>query len=465
MKKITRLLGALSFIAAFSVIAGCSNDKASTEEKIEKEIPIQVAEIQYGSLSDSNRLTGTIIPESDVKVVPKAPGEIKRIMVKKGDIVKAGAVLAQLDDSAERNAVGQQQAALKQAQSGLQSAQSGKAKAEISYTQAQSSIRQAEAALANARKSRDDNLDNIEFQVKNAQIAFDSAKQNLERMQALFVEGLIAKQNLEDAEKAEKNAKNAYDQVQLNKSQASSDISFQSLEASIDQARIGASLAQSSIHEAEIGIVRAQAAVEQAQLAVQSASDRLADKVIVATASGEITAVTGEVGAMASAQNPFATIVSIDKVKISVNILPTQLSAFKQGDSVNVEVSGTDKAFTGKISYVSAISSGSGLFAIEAEVENKDHAIRPGMVASIMMDEVLVDQSLMVPSGAVIQKAGKSVIFVVADGKAVQKEVEVVHYGTDSTAITGELSEKEKVVTKGQNLLHDGDLVKIMKEE
>ena len=465
MKNKKRGLGVVACMVAVGILAGCNQDDKVSAEPKKKDISVEVAEVAYGSLSDSNRLSGTIVPETEVDVVAKASGELKKIYVEKGDIVKKGDVLARLDDKAERNAVKQQQTALKQAQASLKSAQNGKVRAQDGYAQAQVSIKQAEAALANARQSQTDNLDNLEFQISNAQMAWDQAKQNLERMELLLEDGLISQQNYEDAVNAEKSAKNAFDQVQLNKTQAGSTVSLQSLEASIEQATAGATLSQSSIKDAEIGIQQAQAAVEQAQLSVDAANDRLADKVIVATASGEITQVTGEVGGMTSMQQPFATIVSIDKVKISVNILASQLSSFKVGSPVNVEVNGFTKIFTGTVSYVSAISSGSGLFTLEAEVDNKDHVIKPGMVATIIVKEVLEDDSLLVPTASIIQKEGKSVVFIVTDETVTQKEVEVIRYGTDATAIEGDLKEKEQVVVKGQNLLHDGDAVKIVEED
>ena len=142
-----------------------------------------------------------------------------------------------------------------------------------------------------------------------------------------------------------------------------------------------------------------------------------------------------------------------------------QLPQFKLGDSVNVEVNGLDGTFTGKISYVPAISSGSGLFSIEAEVENPDRVIRPGMVASIMLQEVLAEEAILVPTRAILEKEGNTVVYVIEDEKAVQKEIEVIHYGTELTAVKGELNEKEQVVIKGQNLLNDQDSVKIVEED
>lgn len=464
-KKKKKLLGALASIMAISILAGCNKDDEKAAETIKKEIPVEVAEVSYGSLSDSNRLTGTIIPETEVEIVPKAAGEIKTILVQKGSKVKTGEVLAQLDDVAERNTVKQEQVALKQAKSGLESAQSGKARAEKSYTQALASVRQVEASLAEASQGRNNNLDNIEFQIKNAQVAWDQAKQNISRMKALHEEGLVSQQNLEEAEMAEKNAKTAYDQVVLNKSQAGSDISLRSLEAAVDQAKVGASIAQSSIQEARIGIEQAQAAVDQAQLSVDAANDKLSDKVIVATASGEIIELNGEIGAMASGQQLFAKIVSINKVKISVNVVPDQLAGLTVGTQVDIEVSGRKEPVTGVVSYVSVVGSASGLFTVEAEIDNKDNLLRPGTVATIMLEEVLEENRLLVPTNAIIQKEGKSVVFSYVDGMVFPKEVEVLRYGADVAAVEGDIKEKDQVVIKGQNLLSEGDLVKIVGED
>lgn len=464
MKKNTSLLVVLCLVVV-SILAGCnSNKNPQAADNVERVLSVEVGEVVYSSLSDSNRLTGTIKPQTEVEIVPKTSGEIQKIYVKKGDMVKVGETLAKLDDSDERNALAQQKTVLKQAQASLESAQNGRDKSKESYAQSQVAARQAEVSLDDARQSQTDNLDNMEFQISNAESAWKQAKQNLERMNALYEEGLISKQNNEDAINVEKSAKNAYDQVLLAKNQAGNENSFNSLKTSIDQAKIGENIAKSSIKDAEIGIKQAQASVEQAQLAVEVAMNHLKDKVITATASGEIIEINGEVGAMVG-QQTFATIVSIDTVKVEANVMSQQLSQFKLGDSVDVEISGQDIISTGTISYVSVVSSGSGLFTIEADVKNLNHFIRPGMLASIMLQEVLVEKAILVPTRAIIEKEGKTLVYVVKDGKAIEKEVEVSRYGTELTAISGELNEKEQVVIKGQNLLEDGDAVKIVEED
>ncbi|TRM10652.1 efflux RND transporter periplasmic adaptor subunit [Lentibacillus cibarius] len=465
MNKRTRLAGLLSIIAFTGIITGCNDSEGATDDQQETKTPVEVAEVSFGSLSDENKVTGTIIPEKEVNAIAKAPGELTKVMVEKGDIVKRGDTLAQIDATDERNALEQNQSKLKQAQIGLENAIAGKQKAQKNLQQSKASLRQAEASLDEAKEKQQNNEDNIEMDIENAKTALDQAKKNKERMEALFDDGLISKKDFEDADKALKDAQNAYDKVKLNKEQATSDVALASLEASVDQAEIGVDLAKSSIREADIGVEKARSSVEQAQLSVDSAKEKLQDKTIKAPISGEISVVNNEQGEMASNQEPFATIVSMDTVKLEVQVSPAQLDVLKKGDSAEIAVAGIDKNVTGTISYVASTSSDAGLFTVEAEIDNDDHSLRPGMVATLVTDEVLVDKSLLVPSNAVVQVEGKSVVFLAVDGEAVQKEVDIVRQGTESTAVKGDIEKGDQVVTSGQSLLEDGNSVKIMEED
>lgn len=465
MKKYNTTIISIIFILASAVwLAGC-NQETSDEVEPEREIPVRVQTIVFGSLSDSNLLAGTVVPDDQVDVSAKSTAEIKDIYVKKGDHVEQGDVLAVLDDFVEQNALKQQQIGLKQAQSTLQSALNGKATAEMNVEQARAALKQAEASLAEAKKSKNDSIENIEFQIRNAETALKQTEQHYQRVKQLYEEGLTSKQNLEDAEVALENAKNALEQAKLNKDQASSEIGLQSLESAVEQARIGVRIAESSVRDAEIAVQQAQAQVDQAQLAVEAAEENLNYKTIVAPISGEILDVMAEIGEIASPQAPFATIVAVDRVKVSVNVLPTLLPSLQVGDMIDIEVEGVDEVLEGTISYVSPLSSGSGLFTVEADVNDPEGRVRPGMIASFVLDEVLVADTILVPTEAIVQKEGLDIVFIVENGVAVLKEVTVERFGTDWTAVTGDLKENDKVVTSGQTLLEDGDKVTVMEEE
>lgn len=451
--------------ASLILLVGCNDSKDPSAVAEERELPVQVAPVSFGMLSDSNQLTGTIVAESDVNIIPKASGEIKSILVKKGDYVKKGTVIAKLDDTAEQNAVKQQQTSLEQAKTSLESAKNAKARTEKNVKQSELSLQSAETALEQARLNQNDNLRNIEIQFKNAQSSYDQASLNLERMKALYNEGLISLQEYESAQNAEKSAKNALDQLEISKEQAEREINLKAQEAGLEQAQINYDIAKSSISDADIGIEQAQIAVNQAQLALDSAKQRLDDKLIKATISGEVTDVSGKVGEMASMTSPFAKIVALEKVKLNINISPNLLSSFKVGDVVNVQVVGIEEQLKGTVSYVSSVSLGYGLFSVEVTLNNQDKKISPGMVGSVIIEEIKQDNSLILPMNAIVQKEGKSVVFIVSEGKAIQKEVEILSSSTDLAAVTGDIKENDQVVISGQNLLDDGNKVQIMEED
>lgn len=444
-------------------LAGCA-EEASVPEEV-KETPVKIEDITFGTLSGSNNLSGTIIANDEAEVTPNMVGEIQKINVEKGDKVSKGDIIAELDNFDERNALEQQRAALKQAKASLKSAQNGRTTATNNLRNSEASLKQAEASLEEARKSKDDNVDNIEFEIKNAELALKQTEQSYNRVKQLYEAGLASEAEYDDAKNGLDQAKMAVDQVKLQKDQVSSDVGLKSLEASVEQAKVGVDTARDSIKDTEASVEQAQAGVEQAQLSVEAAQERLDDKLIKAPIAGEITDVGFKVGEMANQQEPFAVIVSLDKVKVSVNVLPEMLAAFQIGDEISVTVGSDPEEYTAVISYVAAVSSGSGLFTVEADLDSNDRKIRPGMVASVELDEVLVADSILVPTDAIIQQEGLDVVFVVEDGIALRKEIEVIRYGTENTAVGGDLIEGEQVVTSGQNLLEDGDLVKIMEEE
>ncbi|MED3661657.1 efflux RND transporter periplasmic adaptor subunit [Ureibacillus sp. FSL K6-8385] len=457
MKK--GIKGTLFVLLSFLLLAGC-NDKDEKSKVPETEIPVKVAKVTFGTLTDDNALTGTISAENEVAVLPKAVGEITAIYVKKGDKVKKGDVIAQLDDTTERNMVEQQQKSLEQAQANLQSAQNGRERAENSYMQAQASLKSAQASLQQAI----DNIQNLDYQVQNARNAYQQAKKNLERMKSLYYSRKISLQEYENAQSAEKSAKIALEQAELSKRTSETE-GIKMQEAAVEQAQANVNMAQTAIKDADVAVQQAQIQVEQAQLALDSAMEQLNNKVIRAPINGEVTEINGKVGELASNANPFAKIVSKDLMKLTVKITSNQLSSFHEGDELDVKVAGLAGTYKGTVTYVSSVGSGFGLFTVDLEIENKDQQIRPGMIASVIVKEIKQADSLIVPVEAVIQKEGKTVVFVVSNGKAEEREVEILKYGTDLVAVVGKLEENEKVVISGQNLLDDGNKVRIVEEE
>lgn len=102
MAKKTNKTGLIVLIIlAFFIIYGCrgqtpANNKSEKEE--DPPIPVEVTEVIKGSVSANYSGTATLEAEGEALVVAKVSGVIEKIFVEEGDSVKAGQVLAKLED-------------------------------------------------------------------------------------------------------------------------------------------------------------------------------------------------------------------------------------------------------------------------------------------------------------------------------------------------------------------------------
>ncbi|MBN2185547.1 MAG: efflux RND transporter periplasmic adaptor subunit [Candidatus Krumholzibacteriota bacterium] len=100
MNAVKRILIVLLFPALISGLAGCSKDSQSRTEKKDEKIvvPVEVGEVIKGEIAAYFTGTATIEAEEETEVVAKVGGTIEQLLVEEGQNVKAGDILARLDD-------------------------------------------------------------------------------------------------------------------------------------------------------------------------------------------------------------------------------------------------------------------------------------------------------------------------------------------------------------------------------
>lgn len=420
------------------MLSACNAEEASqTEETFET--PVAVAKVYKGSLNGSNEMSGVVKADTDINIMPKSAGEITEILVSKGDLVEKGQVLAKLESKDQTIALQADQAAVRQAENGL--------------TQAQNNLRQTQSRVTEAEQGHEFKLKNLQIELENAKRQLNTASKELERSEELYKEGLISLQQLESAQNAEKQLIDGVSKLELQISLEEDNFTLVK-----QQSGINLETAMSTIRDAEL-------AVQQRKLALESAQKRIDDTTIKAPVAGKIAALDFVVGQMVSNQTPFARIISADKLIVELAISADRLPMFETDKKVGVSFLNVPNKREGTVTYIAPGADTTGLFTVEIGIENEDNAILPGMVGTVIVEEILVDNSLIVPTTAVIEHQGVASIFIVNDKTAVQKEVEVIRFDSEFTAIAGEINEGDQVVVKGQNLLSDGDPIRIVEEE
>lgn len=443
MKRISILIGLILII-----LAGCAQSSDTQGDQPEPVTPVEITNVTRGDLQKEHEIFGRAMPGDSEAVIPKTSGELIELNVEKGDAVEKGQIIGKMDPESIENQIELQEIAVAQAQTQLDNAI-------VSKEQAQSALENAQLQRDEAARSNEED-GNTSLAVENARIQWEQAQKNLERMEELYEAGAIPLTQLEQAQIQEQQARIAYEQAQ---NQAESG------ERSVEQAENAVTQAEQRLKQAEIGVEQARLQLQQARTQLQQTKNQLDNTAIKATISGIVTEVNGKEGGLVSNTQPLATIISLNPIKIQANVSADELPLFQKGEEVNVYIHPLDKAQKAVVTYISPVVGDNGMYTVEAELENNNQEIKPGMMASFQLPQTTVSDQLLVPTSAVVEQGDSAYVFIVENDRAVQKKITIIETQTAFTAIEGDLKPGDQVVIKGQLTLTDGNKVQIMKED
>jgi len=181
---------------------------------------LQTSAVSVGDLSITADGTGVLMPSAELDLAFDSGGTLNGLLVKVGDEVQAGDVLAWIDDTDARNALASAELGVIQAQEALDQASDTTA-LEQAVAQADLEVAQAEADLAVAQADLDDLLnwatDETEVEIAQAdlniaQITYQNtvSKANM-RDQELASTRIKLEEAIRDLENAQTNYANAMD--------------------------------------------------------------------------------------------------------------------------------------------------------------------------------------------------------------------------------------------------------------
>lgn len=183
---------------------------------------------------------------------------------------------------------------------------------------------------------------------------------------------------------------------------------------------------------------------------------------IYASTNGEIANLKADEGSMVSNSEPLAIIADFSTLKLKFTVTANTLDLFKKGDTFTSTID--QKEYKAEITSTSTLPNDTGLYPVEATVENNEEKILAGMVAIMHVPEKRVKDTMIVPTAAVVRESSQSFIFVVKANKVTKVNVNVKESQSDKTAIKGEVKQGAHVVTKGMLTLTDGSKVDVVKE-
>jgi RND family efflux transporter MFP subunit len=166
---------------------------------------------------------------------------------------------------------------------------------------------------------------------------------------------------------------------------------------------------------------------------------------------------TASVGQLLSPVSPMFRLVDGDPIKYRANVAERYLALLSVGQRVEVRVDAYDTPFAGSVSRISPqIDPASRTVQVEVVVPNPDQKLAPGAFGRGKVYTHVDPKAVFVPPQAVVTFAGVSKVFVVENGKAVEKQVQTGDQKGNLVEITKGLKGGEQVVVQGAGRLAGG---------
>lgn len=469
---------------------------------------VTVAAVESAEVAQTLEATGTVAPYDLLPVLPQANGlQIKQVLVKEGDAVEKGQVMAVLDDSVLRSQIAeaaakvesadstveQAQAQVQQAQSAQQEAQAGVAQAQAGVekaiadaAQAKTGVGQAQAGVEQAKAG----VEQAKAGIASAEAKLAQAQREVNRTQNLASQGVISQQDLEkrkterdtavqdvnkakaDLNKALEEQNKAAEEVRSAQAKvATAEANISTARAALSSARAKVNTAGSAVSSARANVGNNAAGVRSNEAQVKQLQTQLEQTIVRAPDSGIVSERIGRVGDVSSGSQKLFSIIRGNKLELQLKVPETQVSQVKPGTAVQI-TSDSDKRIklSGTVREIAPLVDPQNRQAtVKIDLPTSEF-LRSGMFLRASISTATA-QGLKVPAKAILpQSDGSSIVYkVVGEDKVQAQPVEV---GEITGGAVGDLTSAkvqikkglkagDKVVIAGAGYLKDGDRIKV----
>jgi len=317
---------------------------------------------------------GTIQPEKSINVSPKSSGRLKSLLVKEGENVRTGQILAHMDES---NTLGQ-------------------------ITQADGNLAAAQASLDLLRAgNRPQDISQAQANLTNAQATLEQSEIVYRQNQQLYKDGAISSRDLD-----------------------ASRTTMEANRARVTQAREAVSLQQAGSRPEEID--RAEAQVVAAAGSLQNVQAQLEDTIIRAPFDGVVVRKYADPGAFVTPTTSGSAVSSAtassilalaSNNQVVANVAEANIAQIKVGQTVTLQVDAyPNKKFNGRVVSISPqaiVSQNVTSFEVKAEITSQDkQMLRSGMNASLEFKAGELKNVLVVPTVAIVREKGLTGVYV-----------------------------------------------------
>ena len=402
------LLSVLAVQVIFFMSSGCVKKEEVAKKKREFSLPVQIGKIIFKDVIDQVRTVGNIHAEQRVTINAEVEGQITKVEVREGDIVKSGDLLARIDSREYELEVEELEAELSAAKEEFKKAIEG--------------LRPEEKEKLLAR-------------VRVNESALDLAIKEQDRFQKLVKDGVTAQSILDEVNDRAQQAKE-----KLRESRAAFEAAKQSRQEDIQQLRA----------EGE-GIVKR---LEMAQL-------NFSKTIIHAPFKGTIIHKNIEEGAFVKVGSPVLEMVSSSRLKAVLEIPQSHRNKLKKMKGIDFWIKELGLKFkqSGKLRVIPDADIYSGNIRAQMELHRPNRALFPGLTLVGMMNFGVRKNVMHVPSVALVISEKGTVVYVVKESKAHLVPVRAYKERNELIEIddfTNQLSPDSELILRGSGAVFPG---------
>lgn len=354
------------------------------------------------------RLVGTVRADRTAVLASEIAGAIRRVAIDDGQFVKAGDLIAELDDDPT--------------------------KLKLEETAAQLASLQAALDELTAGERKED-VDRLAAFVAEADAIVKKWSYELDWRKGLFQQGQGNEKELHDTE-----------------------MDYLAAQGRLAQARSQYERAKNGARPEEFARARQFIGAKHAQVRVLERE--LKKTKVHAPFAGFVVTRRVEVGEWVEVGGAICELISLEKVRVRVDVPESAVTFARPGAITNIEIEALGQIRTERVSRVIPMASPSArTFPVEIDLNNEDHAILPGMFVRANVPAGLSGKRLMASKDSIVAHGTNKQIFVIRKGEkdtlmALPMSVSTgLELGGLTEIIAPGLQVGDQVVTRGNDRL------------
>jgi HlyD family secretion protein len=375
------------------------------------------------TIASSGRVAGV----TETLVGAQATGVVETLMVRKGERVAKGQRLAILKNNVAEAQVAQAEQAINTAKAQLSQTSRGPLTSEVEAAaeqvkQAEALVVQQEAAIAQARQS----VAQIANQLGQLTAQRDLAAKQLQRNQSLDKEGIVARAEMD---RLRTDVRLANDRIAAQQQAVHlAETNVQAAQAGLMSAEANVRAQAARLRTLETGarpedVQVARQRLQDAELALNVTRQQAGNAVVKAPFAGIVVAINAELGQAVGSQGVLRLVSGDLEVRLDVD--ESNLADLSVGQAAIISSSTfRNSTFEGKVSEIGAVvDAARGTVQVTVVPVNPPDWLRPGQTVNVNIVTAKSVERLIIPATAVARTRDQNVVFVFANGRALEKTI------------------------------------------